>query len=57
MVVYLLSGGQPRDIAKIVERDAFGASGRPATERALESCEQSLEAYAARVYAEEAEGQ
>ena len=43
--------------AKIVDRDAFGASGRPATERALESCEQSLEAYAARVYAEEAEGQ
>jgi hypothetical protein len=43
--------------AKIVERDAFGANGRPATERALESCEQSLEAYAARVYAEEAEGQ
>jgi hypothetical protein len=43
--------------AKIVERDAFGANGRPATERALESCEQSLEAYAARVDAEEAEGQ
>jgi hypothetical protein len=43
--------------AKIVERDAFGANGRPATERALETCEQSLEAYAARVYAEEAEGQ
>jgi hypothetical protein len=43
--------------AKIVERDAFCADGRPATERALESCEQSLEAYAARVYAEEAEGQ
>jgi hypothetical protein len=43
--------------AKIVARDAFGADGRPATERALESCEQSLEAYAARVYAEEAEGQ
>jgi hypothetical protein len=43
--------------AKIVERDAFGANGRPATERALESCEQSLETYAARVYAEEAEGQ
>ena len=42
--------------AKIVERDAFGADGRLATERALESCEQSLEAYAARVYAEEAEG-
>jgi hypothetical protein len=43
--------------AKIVERDVFGADGRPATERALETCEQSLEAYAARVYAEEAEGQ
>jgi len=43
--------------AKIVERDVFGADGRPPTERALESCEQSLEAYAARVYAEEAEGQ
>jgi len=44
-------------LAKIVERDVFGADGRAATERALESCEQSLEAYAARVYAEEAEGQ
>ncbi|HEX4089792.1 MAG TPA: Chromate resistance protein ChrB [Trebonia sp.] len=43
--------------AKIVDRDVFRADGRPATERALESCEQSLEAYAARVYAEEAEGQ
>ena len=43
-------------LAKIIERDVFGADGRPATERALESCEQSLEAYAARVYAEEAEG-
>jgi hypothetical protein len=43
--------------AKIIERDVFGADGRPATERALEACEQSLEAYAARVYAEEAEGQ
>ena len=43
--------------AKIVERDVFRADGRPATERALETCEQSLEAYAARVYAEEAEGQ
>jgi hypothetical protein len=42
--------------AKIVERDVFGADGRSATERAIESCEQSLEAYAARVYAEEAEG-
>ena len=43
--------------AKIVDRDAFRADRRPATERALETCEQSLEAYAARVYAEEAEGQ
>jgi len=43
--------------AKIVERDVFGADGRATTERSLESCEQSLEAYAARVYAEEAEGQ
>ena len=43
--------------AKIVDRDVFQADRRPATERALETCEQSLEAYAARVYAEEAEGQ
>jgi hypothetical protein len=43
--------------AKIIERDVFGASGRAACERSLERCEQSLEAYAARVYAEEAEGQ
>jgi hypothetical protein len=43
--------------AKIVERDVFGASGRPACEEFLDKCEQSLEAYAARVYAEEAEGQ
>jgi hypothetical protein len=43
--------------AKITDRDVFNADGRPATERALEACEQSLEAYAARVYAEEAEGQ
>ena len=43
--------------AKVVERDVFGADGKAATEQALEACEQSLEAYAARVYAEEAEGQ
>jgi len=42
--------------AKIVERDVFGADGRAATEQAIESCEQSLETYAARVYAEEGEG-
>ena len=43
--------------AKIIERDVFGASGRAACEQFLEKCEQSLEAYAARVYAEEGEGQ
>ena len=43
--------------AKVTERDVFGARGRAATERALGQCEQSLEAYAARVYAEEGEGQ
>ena len=43
--------------AKIVDRDVFLADRRPATERALETCEQSLEAYAARVYAEGGEGQ
>jgi DNA-binding transcriptional regulator PaaX len=43
--------------AKITERDAFGASGRAACEDFLARCEQSLEAYAARVYAEEADGQ
>jgi hypothetical protein len=43
--------------AKIVDRDVFGASGRGACESMIEQCEASLEAYAARVYAEEAEGQ
>ena len=43
--------------AKVVERDVFGAAGRAATEQALEACEQSLEAYATRVYAEEGEGE
>ena len=43
--------------AKVVERDAFGTAGRAPAERAIEACEQSLEAYAARVFAEEAEGQ
>ncbi len=41
--------------AKVRERDAFGANGRQPAEKALDTCEQSLEAYAARVYAEEAE--
>jgi DNA-binding transcriptional regulator PaaX len=42
--------------AKVTDRDAFGSDGRAATEQALKSCEQSLEAYANRVYAEEGEG-
>ncbi len=43
--------------AKVRDRDAFDADGRQAAEKAIEGCEQSLEAYAARVYAEEGEGQ
>ena len=43
-------------LAKITERDVFGAPKRAATHEALASCEQALEEYAARVYAEEAEG-
>jgi hypothetical protein len=42
-------------LAKIVDRDAFGAAGRAAAEQGLAQCEKSLEEYAARVYAEEAE--
>jgi hypothetical protein len=41
--------------AKVRERDAFDADGRNAAEKAIEMCMQSLEAYAARVYAEEGE--
>jgi hypothetical protein len=40
---------------RVRERDAFGASGRVAAEQGLAACEQALEDYAARVYAEEAE--
>jgi hypothetical protein len=43
--------------AKVRDRDAFDAEGRQAAEKAIDGCEQSLETYAARVYAEEAEGQ
>jgi DNA-binding transcriptional regulator PaaX len=43
-------------LAKVADRDAFGADGRPGAEKAIAECEQSLEAYAARVFAEEAEG-
>ncbi len=40
---------------RVRQRDVFGASGRQSAEQWLGDCEQSLEAYAARVYAEEAE--
>lgn len=40
---------------RVRERDVFGASGRGQAEGALAECERSLEAYAARVYTEEAE--
>jgi DNA-binding transcriptional regulator PaaX len=42
-------------LAKVTERDVFASSGRQAAEQALAVCEQTLEEYAARVYAEEAE--
>lgn len=41
--------------SKVSGRDVFGAAGRPAAEVAIAGCEQTLEEYAARVYAEEAE--
>jgi DNA-binding transcriptional regulator PaaX len=43
-------------LSRVRERDVFGASGRQAAERQLGRCEEELERYAARVYAEEAEG-
>ncbi len=43
--------------AKITDRDVFGAPRRDATVEAIATCEQALEKYAARVYAEEGEGQ
>ncbi len=43
-------------LAKVQTRDVFGAPARSAASEALDGCEQALEAYAARVYAEEAEG-
>jgi hypothetical protein len=42
--------------ARVRQRDVFGAAGRPPAEKALETCQQALDDYAARVYAEEAEG-
>jgi hypothetical protein len=41
--------------ARVTDRDVFGAAGRASAEEALVACEQTLEEYAARVYAEEAE--
>jgi DNA-binding transcriptional regulator PaaX len=43
-------------LARVRDRDVFGAPGRLAAEKALGECAQSLEEYAARVFAEEAEG-
>ena len=42
--------------ARVRQRDAFEAGGRPAAEKALEACQQSLDDYAGRVYAAEEEG-
>jgi hypothetical protein len=41
---------------KVRARDQFGAPGREEAEEAIRKCEQALEAYASRVYAEEPEG-
>jgi hypothetical protein len=43
-------------LARVRERDAFGAAGLEQALSSLAECEEKLEAYAARVYAEEAEG-
>jgi hypothetical protein len=40
---------------RVRERDSFGADGLQAVVSSLAECEEQLEAYAARVYAEEAE--
>jgi ChrB-like protein len=42
-------------LERVHQRDVFGAAGRQEAAKRLEECEQALEAYAARVYAEEAE--
>jgi DNA-binding transcriptional regulator PaaX len=43
-------------LQRVRERDAFGAAGLQAALSSLAECEEKLEAYAVRVYAEEAEG-
>ena len=45
----------PSEPTRVRERDAFGAQGRQSAEAELSRCEEELERYAARVYAEEAE--
>jgi len=42
-------------LQRVRERDAFGAAGLQAALSSLAECEEKLEAYAARVYAEESE--
>ena len=42
-------------LERVRQRDTFGAAGRQPAEKGIEDCDQSLEAYAARVYTEEAE--
>jgi hypothetical protein len=43
-------------LVRVQERDAFGADGLQQALSSLAECEEKLEVYAARVYAEEAEG-
>jgi hypothetical protein len=43
-------------LARVRERDSFGAAGLQQAISCLAECEEKLEAYAVRVYAEEAEG-
>jgi hypothetical protein len=43
-------------LQRVRDRDVFGAAGRQQAVSSLAECEEKLEAYAARVYAEEAEG-
>jgi hypothetical protein len=42
-------------LERVRQRDVFGAAGLQPTQKRIAECEQALEAYAARVYAEEAE--
>jgi len=42
-------------LERVRQRDVFGAAGLEPTQKWIAECEQALEAYAARVYAEEAE--